>query len=270
MVPFCFPGIVNILFDAHYPITFGLSQRYDIICLIRKIMKRSNKKALIIAPHQDDEVIGCGGTMVFLKEKKFDVGVIHVFLGSSGVKGVYGKDSHIARNKEASSSAQVLGYQLLTNLGFEDRKTTDYTQIQLKLMKHIREYKPNLIFIPHKDEQDAEHKLVYKAGWEASWLAATSSFPEQGKPIKRAAGIFLYEVWTPIQEPSLYVDTTPYEKKKKKALKRFKTQMKETLWANGSLGLSSFRGTALQGSGLAEAFLLKGADFSELMSLFKK
>lgn len=231
-------------------------------------MRPGQKKALVIAPHQDDEIIGCGGSIAFLKEKGFDVGIVHVFLGSTGIKNAHGKESHRQRHQEALLSAELINYRLFPNLGFEDRQRCDYTQIQLRLLETIRGFGPNIIFIPHKNDQDAEHQIVFKSGWEASWLASTPNFPHLGTPINKVAGVFCYEVWTPIQEPSLYIDITPYKDIKKKALKMFKTQMNNTSWIDGALGLNRYRGATLQGKGLAEAFLLKSSNLEDLVSIF--
>ncbi len=226
------------------------------------------KRALIVAPHQDDEIIGCGGTIVFLKDKGFEIAVVHVFKGTTGVNKATPSKAYKLRQKEASDAAKILGYKLFPNLAIEDRNYTNITLIQNKLIKIFRHYEPNIVLAPHKNEQDKEHKLVSAATWEASWLSSTPNFKKLGKPTDSIVAVLCYEVWTPIKNPNLYVDTTPFKNQKEKALSVFKSQLQQASWAEGAIGLNRYRGATLQGKGLAESFVLRATNLNEFTILF--
>lgn len=226
-----------------------------------------NKNVLIIAPHQDDEVIGCGGTIALLAEKGYVVFVVHIFKGSSGVTNKTAIQTGIIRQREALKASKVLKFKLLENLLFEDRKEIDITKIQRSLISVVREIKPSVVIAPHTNDQDFEHQMVSKATWEACWLAATDNFKELGKKISKISVILGYEVWTPIQRPDFYLDVTRYIKQKEKALKEFPSQIKGTSWLIGSVGLNAYRGTTLLGNGYAEAFEVRTSDLSVFVEI---
>jgi len=225
---------------------------------------------LVVAPHQDDEVIGCGGTMAFLKKSGYDIFVVQVFKGSSGVEGKNCKDSAFIRHKEALRASKILGFNLLDNLGFIDRHEDDITKIQNSLISVIRKVKPCIIFAPHHGEHDFEHQLVSRACWEASWLASTENFPELGKKVSKTKVVLEYEIWTPIEQPDFYLDITKYISLKRESLMRYKSQIKKVSWLEGICGLNSYRGAVLQKNGFAEAFRIKSVNLSEFVSAFNK
>lgn len=157
-----------------------------------------NRNVLVIAPHQDDEVIGCGGTMALFVEKGYSVFVIHVFKGSSGVLNKKAAQARTIRQKEAINASRIINFKLLRNLGFDDRNEANLINIQNSLISVIRKIRPSVVFTPHMNEQDFEHRIVNKATKEACWLAATDNFKELGKKAPKISAVFGYEIWTPI------------------------------------------------------------------------
>jgi LmbE family N-acetylglucosaminyl deacetylase len=218
------------------------------------------KNVLVVAPHQDDEVIGCGGTMAMLIEKGYNVFVVHVFKGSSGVVKKTAVQAHIIRQREAVQASKSLNFKLLRNLGFEDRKETAITDVQNSLISIIRNVGPSVVFTPHANEQDFEHRIVNQATKDACWLAATENFKGLGMKAPKISAVFGYEVWTPIQKPNFYLDISKYILKKQRALKKFTSQVKGTSWLKGAIGLNAYRGTTLIGENYAEAFEANPSD----------
>ena len=227
------------------------------------------KKILTIAPHHDDEIIGCGGTLALLNNKGYNANVVHVFNGSSGVFGSAGKEAEKLRYEEAERASKVLNFTLLPTLPFNDRHEGNVVEVQNALIKVIRAVRPSIVFAPHINEKDFEHQIVAKASWEATWLAATSNFPELGNPIDPVKVFLGYEVWTPMIAPNLYFNITDYEFLKAKALGKYESQVKNTDWVGGSLGLNRYRGTTLKGFGLAEVFELKTTNVADLIISFE-
>ena len=64
-------------------------------------MDSNSKNVLVIAPHHDDESIGCGGTIALLTSKGYSVSVVHVYEGSSGVRSRYGSEAKSIRTQES-------------------------------------------------------------------------------------------------------------------------------------------------------------------------
>ncbi len=113
-------------------------------------------KKLIIAPHIDDDVLGCGGIM----DK--DTHVLYVGNGHSA-----GIISNEDRLKEADAVQQFLGhsYSVLDN-------PVDHYEI-FKVLNDfeqaIKEYKPKELYVPHLS-YNQDHKTVYEAVMTATRL----------------------------------------------------------------------------------------------------
>lgn len=206
------------------------------------------KKILIIAPHQDDEVIGCGGAISYFKERGDTVYIQHVLAGDSGIPEVDSEQCRKIRDEEASKAATFLGSILLPNMGFCDRKYRFEEQLQNKLISTLCQIQPDILFLPHREESDLEHKIVSKIGKEAAWLAYAGQ-----NQLMKSPKVLYYEVWTNIAGAQLYLDITPYAEQKKRALALYASQMK-TGWIEATLGRNSFRGTTLNQGGYCEVF----------------
>ena len=81
----------------------------------------SPNKILVFAAHQDDETIGCGGTIRKWSSNGSIVDVIFMTDGSTGVDQSGRVDNDIAstRKKEAEQAAEILGVSKIHNLNFE-------------------------------------------------------------------------------------------------------------------------------------------------------
>lgn len=120
------------------------------------------EKILIVAPHPDDEVIGCSGLIqTFLKASK-EVYVVILTGGESSHKGccsVSTSDLIAARRGLAIKVDMRLGIKR-ENLHFLDYQDGNIHESCLeteKLAKLIQEIRPNAIFIPHNQEGWSDH-----------------------------------------------------------------------------------------------------------------
>lgn len=216
----------------------------------------NGKKILIIAPHQDDEVIGCGGLIGYAIDHDSSVEVVHVFAGSTGIATKpNGEETIRIRTLEAQAAAEEIGFTLLPNLGFEDRTRPSEVAIQESLIDVIRSSRPEIILLPHAEESDAEHSLVSRVGKEAAWLASANIETKANLKLTPPVKVVLYySVWSPIATPALYLDITKYAKLKRRALAHYGSQMDETSWLDGSLGINQYWGTKIQSNGYVEVF----------------
>tara|TARA_R110000868_G_scaffold344312_4_gene605305 strand:+ start:588 stop:1199 length:612 start_codon:yes stop_codon:yes gene_type:complete len=104
-------------------------------------------KYLIIAPHADDELLGCGGTVNKLLRSGEEV---YLLVCST-------RHNDLAKYKDV--------FSLFTDyyeLPFEDEKLHRYNL--LKAIEPIyNNIKPDTIFIPNKDDFNLDHQEVYEA-----------------------------------------------------------------------------------------------------------
>ena len=102
-------------------------------------MDFSNKKILVILAHQDDETIGCGGSIKKWSSQGADIEVCFMTNGSTGVE--QGKDSaNIVEDRmlEAREAAAILGVKKLSCLGLPCQQIVNKKANFHKVIKKIR------------------------------------------------------------------------------------------------------------------------------------
>lgn len=157
-------------------------------------------KVLAIAPHQDDESIGCGGTLI--KHAKSG-GSLEIVFCTSG---------EVERMKETKAAVKILGSKTNHFLGFEIRSLTknvdDLSQRFVTLFDRVR---PDVIFLPFMIDNHQDHIAVSKA------------FLKAYKKKKVDALIYAYSVWITLI-PNVAVDISQEWEEKQKAIECYKTQ----------------------------------------------
>ena len=224
------------------------------------------QKLLVIAPHPDDEVFGCGGTMAKIKDLGGDVYVIVV---SSGDLRLYHKNNAYVRGKtrerefeKAMKFLKVDDYEIL----FTDAKT----HMRLDIMPRrelislfekdaklsIDKLKPTMVALP-AISYNQDHEAVFRAGY----TACRPHIP-QFKFFQRI--VLAYDnptlSWTLDWEkfhPNFYVDISNYLDEKLDALKFHKSQLKPSMHQHSienTLHLAKLRGREISVDA-AEAFV---------------
>ncbi len=200
---------------------------------------------LVISPHHDDEVIGCGGTIIKHRKNGKKVFVVYITAGWSGIPEIKSKQKAIKiREKEAQNACKILGIHKIFFLREDDRNIYNRkTEIIEGLIEIIRNIKPNFIYAPHSKEKDIEHRITYEAVKEAVWLSKSPYLPKLGQPIKSIQNIYLYEAWTPMENFFLREDITSVIDVKIKALLAYKSQLKYFNLVDSITGLNIYRGS---------------------------
>ncbi|QOP66232.1 hydrolase [Arthrobacter phage DanielleIgnace] len=110
-------------------------------------------KRMILAPHADDEVLGCGGLLAKYPQ---DCHVV-VMCRASPV-----------RFEEHRNAQDILQYKKSTNLGFADGLLSDFArQVVGRLDEEIRRYQPDELYLPYPDLHQ-DHIATYEAGMRAA------------------------------------------------------------------------------------------------------
>jgi LmbE family N-acetylglucosaminyl deacetylase len=214
---------------------------------------------LVVAPHHDDEVLGCGGTIAKHYGKGDKVFVVYITAGWSSLPKIKSKGTAIKiREKEAKKACNILGVGKTFFLREKDRGLFYNGEIVQKLINVIREVNPQIIFVPHPEEKDLEHRITYEIAREASWLSKSPYLPKLGKSVKSIEALYLYEVWTPMKNYFIKEDITSVIDTKIKALSAYKSQMEYLNLVDGIIGLNLYRGSMVGISKkFAEVFQVK-------------
>jgi len=208
-------------------------------------------KVLIIAPHPDDEVLGCGGTI-----KKYTKAGNDVFL--CVVTKAYAPDwtEKYLQDKliDIKKSNAALGIKKTYLLGFSTVKLDAIPQKELndKISAVIKTVDPDILYIPYVGELNKDHRLVFEA-----CLVSSRPF---GNKIKK---ILAYEtlsgaMWgAPPFAPTTYTDIADTLKDKLKAMSCYQSELKEfphPRSLKNIIALAKKRGSE-SGLSAAEAFM---------------
>jgi len=148
-----------------------------------------NKKKLFIAPHPDDDVIGCGALLLsYERSNKTNITIAYAV---SGFNGIGDKEksrdlkSQIRRN-EALACCEFLGAQpAFWNLPFYEQRRRNFGDIDLDIIrKSIKDVMPDVIFlIDEESDPNGTHGAVKNAVMSVL------------KSISFSGALFGYRVW---------------------------------------------------------------------------
>jgi LmbE family N-acetylglucosaminyl deacetylase len=205
---------------------------------------REFMRILVIAPHPDDESIGCGGTVC--KHSKRGDRTVAVFLtsGELGLKQVSRAKARRIREAEARAAAKFLGMVQLEFLRLPDWTLSEHIKSGARLLRPIlKKEKPELIYVPHPLEWHPDHRvavLLLRTALRGARLAS----PE----------IRGYEVWTPLPEYDHLENITTEMPRKCRALRAHRSQLDEFDYERAVRGLNQFRGELAGKCRYAEVF----------------
>lgn len=212
-------------------------------------------KILVVSPHHDDETIGCGGSIYIHASKGDNVSVAFVFAGWSAISNVADKkEAALIIQNEAREACKELGVSSIVELSLEDRGCHLNENAASSLVKVLRNVSPEIVYIPHPNDGDREHRFVNEISREALWISSSDYFPELGKKINAVRVVLGYEVWKPLQNYQYFKDISDVIDIKKSALEKYRSQLKVKDWARASLGLNAYRGAVAGDCSYAEVF----------------
>ena len=146
------------------------------------------QRVLVLAPHMDDEVIGCGGSLLKHRDENRELAVVYFTDGSHFMENSTDcKTLSMIRRREA----EQVGYQLGLNpyfLNIPDRTLSYNGKVVRQIMSILQEYQPNIVYLPHCGEADYEHRVVNKIYSEAYWLAEDTTTRATNSILLRGRG----------------------------------------------------------------------------------
>tara|TARA_R100000008_G_scaffold33943_1_gene19190 strand:+ start:1001 stop:1690 length:690 start_codon:yes stop_codon:yes gene_type:complete len=215
-----------------------------------------HKNILVFAAHQDDETIGCGASIRKWTDAGSNVEVVFITDGATGVDhgNKYTSDNIITtRQYEAHLAGQVLGVKDIHNLYVECQKVEYSREFFHKVIKLIREKKPDLVITHSENDKHRDHRNTSLIIKEACWKASEAVLPELGKTHK-VKDLWAFEITDPLPEVDFVVDVTESFDVKMKAMSFYDSQEQVISGINDYLdGLSKVRGYEI-GKSRGEAF----------------
>ncbi len=228
------------------------------------------ERIVVLAPHADDETIGCGGVLSRYADAGAQTAVIVVTDGRRGDPDIYrsgldekqqreAEDRLVSRRKaEAARAAEILGVKTLVFLDQPDACVRPTAEAVARLRAELERLSPQVLLLPFLIDKHPDHL-------ETNGLflhAAASLWPGDGGPI-----CWAYETWTPLHA-NRTVDIRDVADRKWQALGQYESQIRHIDFVSTTKGLNAYRwGATFGNSGYAEAFF--GCTLAEYRLLWK-
>lgn len=165
------------------------------------------ERITVISPHDDDGIIGVGGILCDAAKRGKAVAVVVMTNGCLGYSKPEEKHSIIAtRAEETVRAYRIAGVENVLFFDFPDMGLWPYCCWETpdgkeggyqKLIRHLREFKPETIFIPNREDIHPDHRAAYEICRVAIWQAQHSVAAEFGPPVA-VKHVFVYQVWQPL------------------------------------------------------------------------
>ena len=170
---------------------------------------------IFFCAHSDDETISGGATILkFIEEKK---NVIKVIFSKGQLSHPHLREKVITkkRKRETEEINKIIGIKKTIYFNLTDGKLKqELPNVKEEVKNIIKIYKPKKIFINSHLDPHPEHRAV------------SNFMNEIIKSIKYKNELYEFEVWNVKDEnlPSVYIDITPYFKKKMEIVKLYRSQ----------------------------------------------
>jgi len=215
-----------------------------------------NKKVLVFVAHQDDETIGCGGTIAKWSSQGAEVHVCFMTDGSTGFEQNSGLKQDITsiRMQESSHACSLLGVKSSYTLGLPCQQVSNDMITFHKVIKEIRRVKPDIV-ITHCDTcKHRDHRMTSEIVRESCWKSTENILENLGLP-HSVEMVLQCEILDPFQDPDFVVDITKEYITKCEAMSTYTSQRGVIPGIERYLdGISLVRGYTIGPNKRAEAF----------------
>lgn len=199
---------------------------------------------LVLAPHPDDETIGCGGTLCLHEQRGDRVTVVCLTSGELGLKHLPARQARSVREAEARAAAKILAVAKVHFLRQPDWMLGDHVEAAAEALIPIVEAEaPQIVYLPHEHDGHPDHRAVRPILRRV--LKSTVAI----RPELRA-----YEIWSPLGTHDHLEDISRVMPRKLRALRAHASQLEEFNYERAIRGLNAFRGELSAKVRYAEVF----------------
>ena len=204
-------------------------------------------RIVVLAPHPDDEAIGCGGT---LRLAALGGAEVHCLLMTGGelgdAAGAPGETARV-RRAEMQACAGLLGLTAVHELSGRDQRLAGRPELVDEMRNYLLELQPVALFLPFYMDAHIDHRLSV----ELLLAAAQATLPPE-------LPLWGYEVWSPCPA-NVCVDISAVAEIKGRAIGLHASQDSLMHYAEAILGLNRYR--AMQVNGRADPALTHAEAF---------
>jgi LmbE family N-acetylglucosaminyl deacetylase/glycosyltransferase involved in cell wall biosynthesis len=213
------------------------------------------ERLLVLAPHPDDEVIGCGGVVAqHLREQR----AVRIVIATDGAEG----GDAAAREDESRRGIAALGSAEVVFLGLRDRSlASNAEEASALLRQQLADFRPDLVLVPTPVEIHPDHVALSRLFCETIQRDETL-FADLA--VTRVA---FYEVSAPLPRPNALVDITDVAEAKYAAIAEHASQLVTHDYIDYARGLNTYRAMTLPGRGTDKAKFAEAYFVIDLPSL---
>ena len=220
------------------------------------------KKVFVVAAHPDDEVLGCGGTLL---KHVYDGDKVYILFVSDGVSGRFKKKDddkclkEISKREIMARKVSLLGkFKIVDFLNLKNLELNSYPHNYITniIVKYFKKYKPDIVYTHYEHDLNIDHYQTFFSTYVACrpnndfQIKKLLSFEIPSSTdwgIKSNGRLFC---------PNYFVDIHKFTKKKEKLLNQYKFEMRKVPHSRSTKNinaLSIIRG-GMVGLHCAEAF----------------
>jgi LmbE family N-acetylglucosaminyl deacetylase len=188
------------------------------------------RSAVILAPHADDEAMGCAGLMARLADAGAELHVLYFAVDGFHHYGLERETSYVERVAEIEAVLALFGGRCSHEIAYggedmiERLDTVPRRDLVDRIERLLNERRPELLLIPSGRDYDQDHVAVFQAAH-----AAARPIAEQfGKWL--VPHVLAYEMsklqWAtePLPRSTAFCDITAVLERKLEAIRRYATQ----------------------------------------------
>jgi LmbE family N-acetylglucosaminyl deacetylase len=190
------------------------------------------RSALIVAPHADDEAMGCSGLMALLAEAGASQHVLYLAVDGFHHYGLDRETSYGERVAEIERVLELFGPRCTYEIAYGDRglierlDTVPKRELVDRFEAVLNERRPDLLLLPSGTDYDQDHVAVF----ETAFAAARPIAPQFGKWL--VPHVLSYEMtklqWASegLARSAAFCDITAVLETKLEAVRRYATQLR--------------------------------------------
>ncbi len=182
------------------------------------------KTVVVVAPHPDDETLGCGGTI--LKHLAKGDKVHWLIITDMKASDSYSEDQCLKRDHEIKKVAASYVFSSVEQFAFAPASLSDQSKGQLvgQLSHYFQKYCPNTIYLPYKFDVHSDHQIVADAVVSAAKsfrLSCVQELLAYETLSETEYNVYPQQVFS----PNYFVDISPYLSRKIEIMKTYAGEM---------------------------------------------
>jgi len=207
---------------------------------------------LVIAPHPDDESIGCGGAICLHADRGHRVTTVFLTSGEYGLRELSKEAAWRVREREAERAGEILGVASVEFLRRPDQYLEEDTIDAAHALKPILQREnPEVLYLTHERDFHPDHRATVPIVQAAVYAAGIAE-----------PTLLSYEVLTPLTEFDRVEDISLVMRRKLMAVRAHRSQIRQFRYDLAFRAMNKYRSVVARAGRYAEVFRVAGESMS--------